>query len=62
MNNVIMSFFNETDKAKNETHKLTLKPRTESIVQLPTKLKGLGIIPKGEIVPGVYLTIIDRGN
>jgi hypothetical protein len=35
--------------------RLTLKPSTESIVRLPTKSKGLGIMPKGEIMPGVYL-------
>jgi len=55
MDEVIMSFDNEVKKANNKSHKLTLKTRTESIVQLPTKSKGLGIISKREIVPGVYL-------
>ena len=52
MDDVIMSFDNEANK----THKLSLKPRTESTVQLPTKSTGLGIISKREIIPGVYLT------
>ena len=50
-----MSFDNEINEAKNKSHTLTPKTRTESIVQLPTKSKGLGIISKKEIVPGVYL-------
>ena len=55
MDDVIMSFDNEANKTRNKTHKLTLKTRTESIVQLPTKTTGLGIISKREIIPGVYL-------
>ena len=55
MDDVIMSFDNQANKTKNESHKLTLKTRTESIVQLPTKCKGLGIISKREIIPGVHL-------
>jgi hypothetical protein len=39
----------------NETHRITQKTRTENTVQLPTKSKGHVIIPKREIVPGVYL-------
>jgi hypothetical protein len=35
--------------------KTKLKTRMESIVRLPTKSKGHGIISKREIVPGVYL-------
>ena len=55
MNDVTMNFDSETDKTKDKIHKLTLKPRTESIVSLPTKSEGLGIIPRREIVPGVYM-------
>ena len=55
MSDVIMSFDSETDRTKAETCKLTLKPRTENIVHLPTKSTGIGIIPKAEIMPGVYL-------
>ena len=54
MNDVTMTFDSETDKTKDKIHKLTLNPRTESIVSLPTK-SGLGIIPRSAIVPGVYL-------
>ena len=55
MNDVTMNFDSETDRTKGKIYKLTLKPRIESIVRLPTKSKGLGIIPKKEIIPGVYL-------
>jgi len=55
MGQVTMSFDNEINEAKNKSHTLTLKTRTESIVQLPTKSKGLGIISKRKILPGVYL-------
>ena len=55
MNDVVLKFDDRASETKNETHKLTLKPRTENTVQLPTKCKGLGIISKGEIIPGVYL-------
>ena len=55
MNEVTMNFDNETDRKKDKIYKLTLKPRTESIVSLPTKSKGLGIIQRKEIIPGVYL-------
>ena len=51
----IINFDNEADQEKDMTHKLTLKNRTESIVQLPTNSKGLGVISKREIIPGVYL-------
>jgi hypothetical protein len=44
MDDIIMSFDNETDVTENKTHKLTLKPRTENIVRLPTRSKGPGII------------------
>lgn len=55
MGKVIINFDVETNSVVNETHKLTLKIWTESIVQLPTKSKGCGIISKREIAPGVYL-------
>jgi len=46
MDDIIMSFDNEANKTKYKTLKLTLKTRTESIVQLPTKSKELRIISK----------------
>ena len=55
MGKVPMSFDNEFNEAKSKSHTQTPKTRTESIVQLPTKSKELGIISKREIVPGVYL-------
>jgi len=60
MGEVIMSFDNEVNGVKNKSHKLTLKTRTESIVQLPTKSKGQGIKSKREIVPRMYVArVID---
>jgi hypothetical protein len=41
MSDVVLKFDNKTNKTKNETYKLILKPRTKSIVRLPTKSKGL---------------------
>ena len=54
MGEVIISFDKEVNEAKNECVKVTLKSRTESRVQLPTKSKGLGIISKQEIALRVY--------
>jgi len=51
--------FDETNRALRESKKLSLKTRTENIVQLPTKSKGHGILSKREIVPGVYLVVTD---
>ena len=55
MSIVIMKFDSETDGTKDETYKLTLKHKTERIVRLSTKSKGLGIISKAQIMPGIYL-------
>lgn len=55
MGKVIINFDDETNGARCEPRKVTLKGRTENIVQLPTTSKGHGIIPKSEIVQGVYL-------
>ena len=44
----------ETNSVIGEPRKVTLKGRTENIVQLPTTSKGHRI-PKSEIVQGVYL-------
>ena len=52
---VVLDFDDETDDTTDINHILTLKSRTESIVQLPTKSKGLAVISKSELAPGVYL-------
>jgi hypothetical protein len=51
----MINFDDKTNRVVSEPYKLTLKARTDSIVELPTTSKGHGIIPKREIVPGVYL-------
>jgi hypothetical protein len=58
MGEVIINFDDETNRVVNETQKLTLKTWTESIVQMPTKSKGHGIISKREIAPGVVFSRI----
>jgi hypothetical protein len=55
MSNVTLNFDNKTEKTRTEACKLTLKPRTENIVLVPTKSNGLGVIHKSEIMPGIYL-------
>jgi hypothetical protein len=40
---------------KTETCRLTLRARTENIVRVPTNYKGLGLLAKNEILPGVNL-------
>jgi hypothetical protein len=55
MGDVIISFDPKTNEAESKPYKLTLKARTESIVELPTTSKGHGLISKREIVPGVYI-------
>jgi len=55
MGEVVMDFDDKLDETTDLTRLLILKSRTESIVQLPTKSRGTGIISKGELAPGVYL-------
>ena len=40
---------------KTEPCRLTLQARTEHIVNVPTNYKGLGILNKTELTPGVFL-------
>jgi hypothetical protein len=52
MGDVVLDFDDETTDS---TQLLTITSRTESIVRLPTKSSGIGIVSKGELAPGVYL-------
>jgi hypothetical protein len=45
----------EPDETTDVNHILSLKSRGESIVRFPTKSRGLEVISKRKIVPGVYL-------
>ena len=40
---------------KTETCRLTLRARTENIVNAPTNYKGLGLLTTNEILSGAYL-------
>jgi len=55
MGDVVMDFDDEPDETTDVNNVLTLKSRAESIVRLPTKSKGLGIISRSELAPGIYL-------
>jgi hypothetical protein len=55
MGEIVVNFDNETNSVIGGNYKITLKGRTENIVQLPTTSKGHGIIPKSEVAQGVFL-------
>jgi hypothetical protein len=55
MGEIVLNFDKETNSVIGGIHKITLKGRTENIVQLPTTSKGHGIIPKSEVAQGVFL-------
>jgi len=49
--------------SKTEPCRLTLKARTENIVNIPTNYKGLGLLNKTELSPGIYLAAsLTRGE
>ena len=50
-----MDFDDEPDETTDLTRLLTLKSRAESIVRLPNKSRGFGIISKRGLAPGIYL-------
>jgi hypothetical protein len=52
---VVMNFDDKPDETTDLTQLLHLKSRAESIVRLPTKSTGFGIICKRELAPGIYL-------
>ena len=54
-NEVVVNFDPKPSAVKTEPCKLTSKNRTENIVRVPSALKGLGLLPKCELLPGVYL-------
>jgi len=51
---VVMDFDDKPDETTDLTRLLTLKSRTEIILRLPTKSRGIGIVSKRETAPGVY--------
>ena len=50
---VIVNFDDKIGKT--EPCRLTLQTRTEHIVNVPTNYKGLGILNKNELTPGLFL-------
>jgi hypothetical protein len=55
MGNIIIKFDSKGDNENKKSRKCTLKARTENLVELPTSSIGQGLIPKIELLPGVYL-------
>jgi hypothetical protein len=54
-NQVVVNFDPKPGTNKTEPCRRTLKVRTENIVRVPTTSKGLGLLPKNEILPGIYI-------
>jgi len=54
-NEVIVNFDPKTRAIKTEPCRRTLMARTENVVSVPTTSKGLGLLPKNELLPGVYI-------
>jgi hypothetical protein len=54
-NKVAVSFDPKLGTIKKEPCRLTLKARSEHIVNVPTHSEGLGLLSRDEISPGVYL-------
>jgi hypothetical protein len=52
---VVVKFDPKPSTNKTGPCRLTLKARTENIVGVPTTSKGLGLLPKSELLPSVYL-------
>ena len=60
---IVVKFDPKSCINKTETCRLTLRARTENIVRVPTNYKGLGLLVKNEILPGVYLaSALTRGE
>ena len=54
MNEVIVNFDPKPRAIQTEPCRRTLRARTENVVRVPTTSKGLGLLPKNELVPGVF--------
>ena len=60
---VIVNFDVKSCVVKIEPCRLTLKPRTEHTVNIPTNYKGLGILDRTQPLPGVFLDAsLSRGK
>ena len=60
---VIVNFDVKPRVNKTEPCRLTLKARTENIVNVPNNYKGLGLLDKTELSPGFYLAAsLTRGE
>jgi len=64
MNNEVFIDFNvKPCVGKTEPCRLTLKARSENIVNAPTNYKGLGLLDKTELSLGIFLaTSLTRGE
>ena len=55
MNELIVKFDPKPRAIKTEPCRRTFRARTENIVSVPTTSKGLGFLPKNELLPGVFI-------
>ena len=55
MNEVIVKFDPKPRAIKTEPCRRTFGARTENIGSVPTTSKGLGLLPKNELLPGLYI-------
>jgi hypothetical protein len=55
MGGIVIKFDPKNNDENKKSHKITLKARTENLVELPTSSKGQGLILKVELLPRVYL-------
>jgi hypothetical protein len=51
---IVVNFDEKPRVNKTEPYRLTMRTRTENIVKVPTNYKGLGLLDKNEILPGIY--------
>jgi len=56
MNEIIVNFDPKPRAIKTGPCRRTLRSRTENVVSVPTNSKGLGLLPKNELVPGLFIT------
>jgi len=52
---VVVNFDPKPSTIKTEPCRRTLRARTETIIRVPTTSKGLAVLPKDELLPGVYV-------
>ena len=55
LNEAIEKFDSKSRATETEPCRRTLRASTENVVSVPTTSEGLGLLPKNELVPGVFI-------